>query len=197
MHATPAAKKKDIRVTDASTELATLERLLAAVALRDRGAFRRLYDASAAHLFGLSLRILKDRALAEEAVQEAYVQIWQHAGEYRSERGHPLAWMGSIARYRALDALRRRPEQISLDGDESVFVAPQLMAEPGPAPEAALQRCMERLPDETRRALQLAFVEGYTHGELSRRLRVPLGTLKSWIRRGLARLRECLEGAAA
>lgn len=181
-------------MTDASTELATLERLLAAVALRDRGAFRRLYDASAAHLFGLSLRILKDRALAEEAVQDAYIQIWQHAGEYRSTRGHPLAWMGSIARYRALDALRRRRELVSLDGEDSAFVAP--VAESRPAPEAALQRCMERLPEETRRALQLAFVEGYTHGELSRRLQVPLGTLKSWIRRGLARLRECLEGAA-
>ncbi len=187
-------------VTSAAAEAATLEQLLAAVVLRDRAAFRQLYDASAAHLLGLTLRILRNRALAEEAVQEAYVQIWAHAGEYRSRLGHPLAWMSSIARYRALDALRRQPEQLSLDdeaGSAGAAVAASLASHDKPAPEAALDRCMERLPGETRRALELAFVEGYTHAELSRRLRVPLGTLKSWIRRGLARLRECLDGAAA
>lgn len=173
-----------------------LERLLAAIALRDRAAFRQLYDLTAAHLLGLALRILKNRALAEDAVQEAFVQIWQRAGEFRSGRGHPQAWMGAITRYRALDILRRQPDhQISLDDDASPAAAAAALSLAGDeqvAPETMLYRCLSRLPAETQRALRLAFIDGYTHGELSGRMGVPLGTLKSWIRRGLTRLHDCL-----
>ncbi|MGH8529552.1 MAG: sigma-70 family RNA polymerase sigma factor [Nevskiales bacterium] len=179
-----------------TADASALERLLAAIALRDRIAFQQLYDLTAAHLLGLALRILKNRALAEDAVQEAFVQIWQHAGEYRSGRGHPQAWMGTIARYRALDLLRRQPRhELSLDDDSSPSAAGAALSLAGDdhaAPEAMLHHCLAHLPAETQRALRLAFVEGYTHGELSQRMGVPLGTLKSWIRRGLTRLRDCL-----
>lgn len=167
----------------------TPEDLLGQVALGDRTAFRRLYQATAAHLFPIALRILSRRDLAEEAVQEAYVQIWNKAGEFRPGSGSARAWMGSIVRYRSLDALRRRPPEVSMDyerPDEGFDPIGRL------ANGTDLQLCFEELSDEQREAIGLAYVQGYSHSELSAKLNTPLGTVKSWVRRGLAALKECL-----
>lgn len=167
----------------------TPEDLLSQVALGDRNAFRRLYQATVSHLFPIALRILSKRELAEEAVQEAFVQIWNKAGEFRPASGTARAWMGSIVRYRSLDALRRRPPEVSLEYDQEdrgFDPVGRLMT------GSDLQLCFEDLSDEQRAAISMAYLEGCSHGELAERLDAPLGTVKSWVRRGLLALRECL-----
>ena len=130
--------------------------------------------------------------------------VWQKSETYAPERGAPLTWLLTIARYRALDLLRsKRPE---VEMPEESEAPPLTLADPGedPAQRAVeseglgrLQRCLGGLEDEQRRSLLLAYYEGYTHQELARAMAAPLGTVKSWVRRGLSRLRECLEAAAA
>lgn len=173
--------------------------LLTACANGDRAAFRTLYDQTGAHLFGAVMRILKDRPLAEEAVQDAYVQIWQNAHTYQPDKAPALAWMVAIARYRSLDLLRRRPPpQLSLDdpGDESTtFQIPSHERSPVEMEtEPNLAECMARLNLHSRKAVLLAHVEGYSHSELAESLKLPLGTVKSLVRRGLQQLRDCLDG---
>jgi len=180
----------------------TLERLLLATAAGDTLAFRRLYDASSAHLFGLLLRMLRRRDWAEEALQDVYLKIWQKADSYAPEKGAPLTWLMSVARYRALDLLRVKRPEVEMPEDEDAL-PPMAMAADGESPEARavekegigrLQDCMGSLAQEQRQSVLLAYYEGYTHQELAQRLNAPLGTVKSWVRRGLQRLRECLEG---
>lgn len=178
-----------------------LVNLLSATARGDQRAFRELYQASSAHLFGLLLRILKRRDWAEEALQDCYLKIWQKAETYEAGKGAPLTWLMTVARYRALDLLRmKRPEvEMPEEGEE----APMLMADESvQSPEdgavesegiGRLEHCMQGLQDEQRQSVLLAYYEGYTHQELATRLNAPLGTVKSWVRRGLAKLRECLE----
>lgn len=180
------------------SEEETLAALLRATAARDKRAFRLLYEATSAHLMGLLVRMLRQRDWAEEALQDVYLRIWNRADSYAAEKGHPLAWMMTIARYRALDLLRARRELVSLDEPEST-PEPRNHA-PGPDDEAVTQeglhrldQCLEGLPGEQRDVLLLAYYEGYTHTELSTRLGKPLGTVKSWVRRGLQRLQECLD----
>lgn len=164
--------------------------LLAQVALGNRDAFRQLYELTVAHLFPVALRILKQRDKAEEALQDAYIQIWNKASEFHAERGTAGAWMSTIVRYRALDAVRRKPREINLeelpDGADPADDIGRLLS------GSDLQLCMDDLNDEQRRAIALAYIEGLSHSELSERLTSPLGTVKSWIRRGLQALRECL-----
>lgn len=174
-----------------------LSALLRSTAERDSRAFRLLYEATASHLFGLLVRMLRQRDWAEEALQDCYLRIWNRADSYAPEKGHPLAWMMTIARYRALDLLRARRELVSIDDDSG---RPELVsALPGPDEDAGtqegmhhLEHCLAELPSEQREALLLAYYEGYTHPELAQRMASPLGTVKSWVRRGLQRLRECL-----
>ena len=179
-------------LTDPPTVLdnAQLEPLLARVALQDRAAFKALYDASVSHLLGVALRILRIRALAEEAVQDAFVQIWQNARGFQAARAPASAWLNSIIRYRALDVLRRTGREVPIDdiGGESAVAA----AVPMKVADVDLERCLAALPAETRHCVQLSFVEGYSHPELARRTGRPLGTVKSWIRRGLSQLKDCL-----
>lgn len=167
-----------------------LEPLLGRTALKDREAFRRLYQLAAPHLLGVAVRILQTRGTAEEALQDAFVQIWQRAGTYRPEKARASTWMTSIVRYRALDALRRSGRETSID-DVPEQALPAAAA-PGITVEPALRRCLGQLPAGHQECLTLAFVEGYTHQQLSRKLGTPLGTVKSWIRRGLQQLKECL-----
>jgi RNA polymerase sigma-70 factor (ECF subfamily) len=171
-----------------------LDCLLEAVAAGDRVAFKRLYHGSAAQLYAVALRLLRRRDRAEEALQDAYVVIWRHAHRFDRRKGSPLAWMTAIVRYRAFDLLRReraRPEQ-ALD-EAQVEPAGEHMAWSGMAADLrALRACMETLAEPWRRCIQLAFLDGYTHEELAARLGAPLGTIKSWIRRGLMRLKGCL-----
>ncbi|HEY0973001.1 MAG TPA: sigma-70 family RNA polymerase sigma factor [Solimonas sp.] len=178
-----------------------LIRLLDATAGGDQRAFRDLYDSSSAHLFGLLVRMLKRRDWAEEALQDCYLKIWQKADSYAPEKGAPLTWLMTVARYRALDLLRQKRPEVELP-DESE-AAPMTFADEDSAidPESGaiaqegvgrLSDCMQDLQDEQRRSVLLAYYEGYTHQELAQVLNAPLGTVKSWVRRGLQRLRECL-----
>lgn len=180
-------------MTDANSEYPDL---LAAIALGDRSAFARLYELAAPHLFGALLRILKEEGLAEEALQDVFVKIWQRAGDYRPDRASANTWLFAIARHRAFDLLRRRREAPA-DPDR---VPEPVDPTPGPfdvtatlAAGASLRECLEQLQPGPRTCLLLAYCEGYTHDELSRRVGSPIGTVKSWIRRGLDALKRCLE----
>jgi RNA polymerase sigma-70 factor (ECF subfamily) len=173
-------------------------RLLRAIAVgRDRNAFRRLYDAQAPFLFGVALRLLRDRAAAADAVQEAFIQVWRNAGRYDPSLGSGRAWLTGIVRYRALDLARARGREVA---EPEPISAEHAEDRPGPLDLLAarqegsrLAECLETLADKNRRMIILAFVDGFSHGQIAARLDVPLGTVKSWIRRGLLALRDCLE----
>lgn len=178
-------------------EQSALADLLAACALGDRGAFEHLYRRTSSRLYGLQLRILGEPALAEEALQETFIQVWRRAGEYRSNRGAALAWLTGIARFRALDQRRRQRPADSLDTTD-----PQIAVGESDSAAAVLQRlasgetlqhCLQQLSAQARQCVVLAFCEGYTHDELSRRMATPIGTVKSWIRRSLQRLKVCID----
>lgn len=177
----------------------TLETLLGSVAAGDQGAFQRLYAAASGKLFGVIVRIVGRRDVAEEVLQDTFLAVWDHAGDYRAERGSPIAWMAAIARNRALNRRRSERETVSLDDPDGAPV----LADDGAtdvdldwagagADGRRLQGCLESLEEGPRTCIVLALVEGYTHEELVKRLGSPLGTVKSWIRRGLARLKDCL-----
>ncbi|MDX1575963.1 MAG: sigma-70 family RNA polymerase sigma factor [Kiloniellales bacterium] len=176
--------------------------LLDAAAGGDEAAFKEIYGLSSAKLFGIVLRIVRRRAAAEEILQEVYLKIWDNAATYRPDKGSPMTWMIAIARNRALDWQRRDRVR---GGDLPIDEAPgrETWSDPEPDPldwamarqdAQALHDCLERLEEEPRTCLVLAYCEGYTHEELSERLARPLGTVKSWIRRGQARLKDCLMG---
>ncbi|MGQ0503362.1 MAG: sigma-70 family RNA polymerase sigma factor [Panacagrimonas sp.] len=180
-----------------------LKSLLIATATGDERSFAELYRLTSSHLFGLLLRMLQRRDWAEEAVQDCYIKIWQKAETYDSEKGAPLTWMLSVARYRALDLLRvKRPEVELPDGEEEHTLPPMTLADDSQDPLARASESqgiarmrlgLRELPPEQREAVLLAYYEGYTHQELAERLNAPLGTVKSWVRRGLARLREVMD----
>lgn len=169
-----------------------MEALLARVALRDRKAFHELYEVSSSHLLAVALRILHSRAQAEEALQDGFVQIWQNAKGFNPAKARASTWMSAIVRYRALDAVRRHGRESSWD-DLADSAASEIPAWHDSTPEPRLQPCLQELGNNPRECVTLAFVEGYSHQELSSRLDTPLGTIKSWIRRGLNQLKECLE----
>ncbi len=175
--------------------------LLSKTAQGDRAAFRALYDATSAQLFGVALQFAKRRELAEDIAQDAYMAIWQKAAQYAPSRGTPLAWMCMIVRNRAIDRLRaqaRRPQTQSLDDPETpgplAAAEATLANKAASAPNCAfdMDKALRALPLVQRQAVLLAFVEGLTHVELAERLNAPLGTVKSWVRRGLAALKEDL-----
>jgi RNA polymerase sigma-70 factor, ECF subfamily len=175
-----------------------LEALLDRCAAADAAALQRLYELASPMLFACLTRILRRRALAEEALQDVFVSIWQRAGQFRSTRGRPMAWMMSIARYRAIDLLRHErsapvlvpdlPERTEAPDESKDDLAPWLPA------SGLLDRCLSLLTDRQRNCLELAFIGGNSHEDISRLTGNPLGTVKSWIRRGLQSLRKCLEG---
>ena len=188
-------------MSSAITEPERLTQLLAAISGGDQRAFAQLYESCSSHLFGLLLRILQRRDWAEEALQDCFLKVWQKSETYEPSRGAPLTWLSTIARYRALDLLRmKRPEvEMPEEGEEP----PMTLADPGQDPVdgaiegegiGKLRDCMRGLQDEQRRSVLLAYYEGYTHQELAQAMQAPLGTVKSWVRRGLSRLRDCLEG---
>jgi len=170
--------------------------LLARCALRDRSAFRTLYERTSAKLFGVVLRILKDRSEAEEAIQEVYVKIWQRADRYVAGATSPISWLVAVARNHALDILRaRRPVS---DGIDVALEVP----DDGPTPERAAQasedksridHCLGTLDPDRAEAVRGAYLDGYSYEELASRHAVPLNTMRTWLRRSLIRLRECLE----
>ncbi|MGN6702413.1 MAG: sigma-70 family RNA polymerase sigma factor [Burkholderiaceae bacterium] len=173
----------------------------------DRAAFRLLYDAAAPNLFGFALRILNKRELAEEALQESFVNIWNNASGYRRELAAPMTWMTTIVRNKAFDMLRRIDDAVEIDNESFDREVLEAMESVDPKPldalvlsqdAKALARCMARLESLHRQAIALAFYHDLSHTEVAEQLRLPMGTVKSWIRRGLERLRLCLgrtEGA--
>lgn len=175
---------------------AELERLIAACAQRDSTALRGLYTLTSPKLFGCMVRILKRRALAEEALQDVFVGIWQRAAQYDASRGRPWAWLISIARYRAIDVLRN--ERVELYREAEIEELPELAMTPesggaGSRRTAeALARCLGLLSAEQRRGIELAFINGRSHAQIAQTIGQPLGTVKSWIRRGLKSLRDCM-----
>jgi len=171
-----------------------LAQLLQRCAALDSGAFRTLYDKTSPILFGRLLRMLRRRSVAEEALQEVYVRIWERAVQYEAHRGRALAWMVTIARYCAIDLMRR--ERLTLVGDD---VLAEVADESGSGSAGFdkpnnFDHCIGQLSDKTRACLTLAFVEGRSHDEIARLTTSPLGSVKSWIRRGLLSLKECLSG---
>jgi len=174
-----------------------LQRLLERCAAADSSALQRLYELASPLLFACLTRILRRRALAEEALQDVFVSIWQRAGQFRASRGRPMPWMMSIARYRAIDLLRHErsapvlvpdlPERAAVDESREDPAAAWTPA------GGLLERCLGLLNDQQRSCLELAFVGGNSHEAISRLTGNPLGTVKSWIRRGLQSLRQCLE----
>ncbi len=175
-----------------------LEGLLGLCAAADSQALGRLYALVSPLLFGCITRILRRRALAEEALQDVFISIWQQAGQYSAARGRPMAWMMSIARYRAIDLVRRErfaPALVTQTEEYSGDAAPE--SDDGTAswlPSGeAMQRCLALLSTQQARCLELAYVNGSSHEDIARLMASPLGTVKSWIRRALRSLRECLE----
>jgi RNA polymerase sigma-70 factor (ECF subfamily) len=162
----------------------------------DRAALRAIYDAEAPRMVGVALRLLRRPALAEEAVHDAFVQIWQRAGSFDPARGQARPWLYAVVRNRALNILRGEartdlvedfePMRLASEEDDPETIVARL------SDAGALRRCLERLDPARRNAIVLAFVHGLSHGELAGRLGMPLGTLKSWIRRSLLVLRECM-----
>jgi len=172
--------------------------ILRRVAARDRAAFAELYDRTSAKLFGVALRILQRRDLAEDILQESFIAIWEHAGEYDPVRGSVMTWLMTIVRHRAIDQRRRRAcvADSRNESEEALLglaAGPSDRADRG-AELGALQRCLDGLEDQPRRAVLLAYAYGFTHEELAERLNAPAGTVKSWIRRSLERLKRCLDG---
>ena len=172
-------------------------RLLSATAQGDRLAFEQLYRLLGGKLYAISLQLLKQRDLAEDAVQEAFVRIWHNAGEYQQDKGLVLTWMISIVRYRALDMLRATKRRSEISSDDDNMDEP--VHERGPDLDLMAQRdrvridnCMDHLAQTQRQAIQLAYFNGLTHHEVCAQLDSPLGSVKTWIRRGLERLRRCL-----
>ena len=191
---------------DWHTRNQALAGLLARVALGDRAAFSEVYRTTRAHLFGIILRINTDRGQSEDVLQEVFVNVWRAAGSFDATRSPPLAWLASVARHRAIDSLRRRqaqPDTVSTSGtgdDEDDLLSRLPSDEAGPAERTGEGRrardvgdCMKTLANVQRQSLALAFYQGLSHAEVADHLGQPLGTVKSWVRRGLLALRECLE----
>jgi RNA polymerase sigma factor (sigma-70 family) len=182
---------------------ARLAQLLARTALSDQVAFAELYRLTSSHLYAVALRILRERALAEDILQEAFVSAWKHAGAFSAAKAQPQTWLTSIVRNRCLDELRRRkPETVPMTRDDDEHEME--FAAGGPTPVEMLlagadahqvRQCIDALAGDQKQAIALAFFQGLSHDELARHLRQPLGTVKSWVRRGLERLKKCLEGA--
>jgi RNA polymerase sigma-70 factor (ECF subfamily) len=177
-----------------STELVWL---LAAVAQRDQAAFERLYAATRAKLYGVVLRILRRADLANDVLQETYLKVWNNAGGFDPARASPMTWMVAIARNRAIDLLRSKAETAFEDDSEAAEVAAET-AHPLERREMAedlkrLLACMGRLDEERRRLVLLAYYRGWSREQLAAKFDAPVSTIKTWLRRSLAEIRECLE----
>jgi len=196
---------------DWSSRSRELGALLSRVALGDRAAFGALYQATSAHLLGVVLRIQKDRAQAEDVLQEVYVNVWRAAQGFDASLSQPMTWLTSIARHRAIDSLRRRQSEpttvstsVGIEDDEHDMLRDFASTDAGPldallqAGDAhALRGCLGSLTGEQQQSIALAFYRGLSHAEVAEHLRQPLGTVKSWVRRGLLALKSCLERADA
>ena len=192
--------------SDRSVELSSL---LARAGVGDRAAFATLYERTSAHLLGVVMRIQRDRALAEDILQEVFVNIWRSAQGFDAAQSQPLTWLTSVARNRAIDSLRRAQAQPQLKAnlsanDEEETDVYDTVADDAPGPLELLSRasdaralgaCMQSLSAQQRQSVALAFFDGLSHAEVADSMRQPLGTVKSWVRRALMALKGCLDSA--
>ncbi len=178
--------------------------LLDRVAARDALALQHLYQRTAARLYGLALRVVRQPAWAEDVLQEAFLTIWRSAPDYRASLSPPMAWMGLVVRSRALDLLRRQRTEGAGRTDALDDGAADALPAEGPGPQELadaseqawlLHQCLQQLAPPQREVLSLAYLGEMSHGELAVHLAQPLGTVKTWIRRGLEKLRACMERA--
>lgn len=174
-----------------------IEEWIAKMALGDRASFELIYRATSAKLFGITLRVLKNRTEAEEALQESFVKIWRNAGRYQVNGLSPMSWLITIARNTAIDQLRRHPSGEVAGGSELM----DTIADSQPGPEAILMRqsdvaqlgmCLGELDPVHSIAVRGAYLDGKTYAELADDAAVPLNTMRTWLRRSLIKLRECL-----
>lgn len=174
-----------------------LQDLLAKVALRDRAAFRALYEATSAKLFGVLLRLLKDRHDAEDALQMVYVKIWQKAPAFAGSQHSPMGWLVVLTRNHAIDLIRAR-KPVATPMADGFEVVDQAMNPEQEALNASLgdqlARCLEELETRHAAAVRDAYVLGDSYQEIAHKLDVPLNTVRTWLRRGLAKLKTCMEG---
>ncbi|MEO6138402.1 MAG: sigma-70 family RNA polymerase sigma factor [Luteimonas sp.] len=164
----------------------------------DRSAFENLYSRTSAKLFGVCLRILHERSEAEEVLQDVYLTIWRKAAQYDGDRASPITWLAMIARNKSIDRLRSgRIDRAALPIDLAAELADEGISAPAMVEAAAegkrLHNCLDELSGEQRSAIRVAFFEGCTYEEIAARSDTPLGTIKSWIRRGLLKLKDCLQ----
>ncbi len=179
-------------------ELHELEHLLARIALRDRAAFDALYSATSAKLFGVSLRVLNDRTEAEEALQDTYVKIWRNAGRYAANGLSPMTWLITIARNSAIDRLRARKgrdrgetgtEEIEQIADGALSAEDRVIAA---SESARIAECLGELEADRAGAVQGAYLRGESYNDLAARYGVPLNTMRTWLRRSLLKLKDCM-----
>ena len=175
--------------------------LIDRVAERDESALKALYDLTSGKLYGLSMRVVRNNEWAEDALQDTFLQIWRNAPDYRASLSPPMAWLGLIVRSRSLDLLRRRKaarEHLTDEIDEAMADtmegdSPNPMDTSLASQQAwALHQCLGKLENKQREVVSLAYLRDLSHGELAEQLKLPLGTVKTWIRRGLDQLRTCM-----
>ncbi len=170
------------------------EAAVEACARGERFALNALYQREARWLLGVAQRIVGDRDHAHDVLQDAFLQIWQKAASYQRSLGSARGWVYTVVRHRALDLARRSDREVSVGDDlEALSDARQAGQDDTAGPDtAALERCLDALDERKRECILGAFVEGYTHEQIATRLSTPVGTVKSWIRRGLLALKACL-----
>ncbi|MBX9858608.1 MAG: sigma-70 family RNA polymerase sigma factor [Sphingomonas sp.] len=196
--AVPASQRSvTLQPSDANAARTRLAEVLWRVGQEDRSALAALYNMTSAKLFGICLRICGERQAAEDVLQEVYLTVWKRAGGYDPGRASPITWLATIARNRAIDWRRAqgsRPMTVIDDAlpvaDDRPLVSETMLADES---DRRLHLCLDQLEDKQRLAIRTAFFDGVTYAELAERLGVPLGTMKSWVRRGLMRLKECVE----
>jgi len=181
--------------TDANELPLDFEAALLRCAQGDHFALRAIYERERRWLMATVLRLVRRRELAEEILHDAFLQIWTKAGTYNPRLGSARGWIYTVVRHRALNALRsakNSPEREDERYDELIAAHADWHAEDPSAEQRALAQCLERLEEQRRQSVLLAFVDGYSHEQVAAQLGAPLGTVKSWIRRGLIALKECL-----
>ena len=197
----PVGSAPDSPIADLKSADPQLIALLDRLAARDANALKPLYDQCSGKLYGLALRVVGQHDWAEDVLQEAFLTIWRSAENYRATLSPPMAWMGLIVRSRALDFLRRRTaERTHVTQELDEHLADSLAADlPTPLDTAlaseqawALHQCMNKMDNKQREVVSLAYLRDLSHGELAAQLKLPLGTVKTWIRRGLDQLRLCM-----
>ena len=179
----------------------TLIALIDRIALADEKALRELYELTSSKLYGVAVRVVTNREWAEDVLQEAYINIWRIAGDYKSTLSPPMAWMALVVRSRGLDFLRRRTSERADRMQELDDVISDTVAGDSPNPmdtaqaseqAKALHNCLSLLDNKQREVVSLAYMRDMSHNELAEQLKLPLGTVKTWIRRGLEQLRGCM-----